>query len=268
MRIPLPAELRARLSVLESPAPARDAATIAVVRDGPKGLEAFLMRRQASMSFAAGMCVFPGGSVHEADFAPVSWVGPDATWWAERFNCAPELARALVVSAVRETFEETGVLLAGHNEHSVLDDTTGLHDFRAALEAETLTFADFLDGQRLALRADLIGPWAHWITPAFEPKRFDTRFFVAALPAGQNIDSVNSEADRSGWVPLKELLSELASGNISMLPPTMVTCQELSGLETSTILPEAALRAIAPIEPRVVEANGQLWLETERWDHL
>ena len=268
MRIPLPEALRARLDAIDTPAPARDAATIAVVRDGANGIEAFLMRRQPSMSFAAGMCVFPGGSVHQADYDPVSWAGPSASQWAERFSCSPELAHALVVSAVRETFEETGVLLAGPDEYSVLEDTTLLHEFRGALEAETITFAEFLSQKRLVLRADLIGAWAHWITPAFEPKRFDTRFFVAALPAGQNIDSVNSEADHSSWIPLSELLSELASGSIAMLPPTMVTCQELSHLSTTTILPESERRTITPIEPRVVEADGQLWLETERWDHL
>lgn len=268
MRIPLPDALRTRLSALDSPAPARDAATIAVVRDGERGLEAFLMRRQSSMSFAAGMYVFPGGSVHEADYAPVAWFGPNAESWAQKFSCEPDRAHALVVSAIRETFEETGVLLAGPDEHSVLADTTSLHDYRAALEDEEVTFADFLKDQKLVLRADLIGAWAHWITPAFEPKRFDTRFFVASLPTGQNIDSVNSEADKSGWSPLREVLADVTAGNVAMLPPTMVTCNELSTLSTSTILSEAERRIITAIEPRVVEAGGELWLETESWEHL
>lgn len=268
MRIPLPDMLRDRIDSLGTPPPAKDAATIAVVRDGKHGLEAFLMRRQASMKFAAGMYVFPGGSVHEADYDDVAWVGPAADVWAKHFSCTPDLAHALVVSAVRETFEETGVLLAGPDGDLVLADTTELDEFRAALEDEHITFADFLKEQRLVLRADLIGPWAHWITPAFEPRRYDTRFFVAKLPEGQTIDSVNSEADHSGWSPISEVLEDFAKGKVAMLPPTMVTCQELAKLSGDTILSEAAKREIRAIEPRIIEADGELWLETESWEHL
>lgn len=268
MLIPLPEVLRDKVGLIDPPAPTKDAATIAVVRDGPKGLEAFLMRRQATMNFAAGMYVFPGGGVHDADSEPLAWVGPDREWWAGRFHCTPELAHALVVSAIRETFEETGVLLAGPDADSVIGDTTEFHDFRLALENEELTFAEFLGQHELVLRADLIGAWAHWITPAFEPRRYDTRFFVAALPAGQTIDSVSLEADKSVWSPLSDVLELVDTGRAAMLPPTSVTCRELSSLDTSSILSTSTERLITPIEPRIVEIDGELWLQTDHEDHV
>ena len=268
MRIPLPESLHLRMDLIENPVPTRAAATIAVVRDSEHGLEAFLMRRNSALAFAPGMYVFPGGSVHPSDSDEITWVGPPPEQWAQRFNCDADLAKALVVSAIRETFEETGVLLAGPDEHSVLDDTTGLDDFRDALENEELSFAEFLAQHDLVLRADLIGAWAHWITPVFEPKRFDTRFFVAALPAGQRIDSVNQEADKAIWAPLSTVLDEISAGRVSMLPPTLVTCQELSVLTTDSLLSASEQRTIVPIEPKIEKVDGQLWLVSDRGEHL
>jgi 8-oxo-dGTP pyrophosphatase MutT (NUDIX family) len=140
MRIPLPESLHLRMDLIANPVPTRAAATIAVVRDGTHGLEAFLMRRRSALSFAPGMYVFPGGSVHPSDSDEITWVGPPPEQWAQRFSCHAELAKALVVSAVRETFEETGVLLAGPDEHSVLDDTTGLDCLPRSARARGIEF--------------------------------------------------------------------------------------------------------------------------------
>ncbi len=262
MLIPAPAAMRDKLHAANDPAPAKDAATIAVVRAGRRGLEVFLMRRQASMAFAAGMYVFPGGGVHEADAEPLPWFGPDAAYFAARFGCSLEAARALVVAAARETFEETGVLIAGSDEHSVVSDVTPYHDARLALERHELSFGEFLRANGLALRADLLGAWAHWITPGFEPRRFDTRFFVAKLPAGQRIDTVSDEADASEWVPLDEVLARVERGVAAMMPPTRVTCSELARESAETVLQAAAARRIEAIEPRLVEIDGKLWLDT------
>ncbi|HEX5402792.1 MAG TPA: NUDIX hydrolase, partial [Pseudonocardiaceae bacterium] len=98
----------------QPPAVPRHAATVILARDGAAGIEVFLLRRVMGMAFAGGMTVFPGGGVDQRDAdASVAWTGPPADWWAERFGCEPGLARALVCAAVRETFEESGVLLAG-----------------------------------------------------------------------------------------------------------------------------------------------------------
>ena len=246
----------------------KDAATIAVVRDGESGLEAFLMRRQASMAFAAGMYVFPGGGVQDDDGEPMTWVGPSPEEWAARFSCAPDLARRLVVAAVRETFEETGVLLAGPDEHSIVGDTTDLAGARDALEAKQMSFARFLGDEKLVLRADLLGAWAHWITPALEPRRYDTRFFVAALPEGQRIGTVSTEADKSLWAPLADVLALVDAGRAAMMPPTSVTCRELAPLSADGVLAAAAERTIKPIEPRFVRVDGQWWLDIDREEQL
>ena len=96
----------------DSPPPLRDASTVVLVRDGDDGIEAFLQRRVKQMAFAGGMTVFPGGGVDERDAdADLTWVGPDARWWAQTFSTSPTGAQKLVCAAVRETFEECGVLL-------------------------------------------------------------------------------------------------------------------------------------------------------------
>lgn len=264
MLIPVSEKWREKMHTASAPVPARDAATIAVVRSGASGLEAFLMRRQASMAFAAGMYVFPGGGVHEADAEPLPWLGPDAEYFAHRFECPVETAHSLVVAAARETFEETGVLIAGPDAQRVVGDTTPYHDARAALEAHELSFAEFLIQHGLSLRADLLGAWGHWITPRFEPRRFDTRFFAAVLPAGQRIDSVSSEADMSAWMPLSEVLERVENKEAAMMPPTKVTCAELAEETAETVLQAAAKRKIETIEPELVEIDGKIWLDTGR----
>ena len=263
MRIPLPDRMREYARLDARPLPAKAAATIAVVRDGEAGIEVFLMRRRASMAFAAGMYVFPGGGMHEEDAAELPWAGPSAAHFAERFGCPVDTARALVVAAARETFEETGVLLAGSDAHSVVVDTSPFHEDRAALETRELSFARFLLDNGLLLRADLLEAWAHWITPAFEPRRYDTRFFVAVLPKGQRIDTLSGEADRSEWAPIGAILALLDRGEAAMMLPTAVTCRELSTETAATVLGTAAGRRIRPIEPKLVEIDGGLWLDTE-----
>ena len=170
------------------PSPARDAATVALVRDAANGLEVYLLRRVRGMAFAGGMHVFPGGSVDPADAtADLGWAGPPAGEWAQAFATTAPLARSLVCAAVRETFEESGVLLAGASDDDLLPDVSS-DDWeaeRVALEAREHSLSELLARRGLVLRSDLLRPLAHWITPEVEPKRFDTRFFLARLPEGQ-----------------------------------------------------------------------------------
>lgn len=263
MLVPLPGRMREYARFEAHPVSPKAAATVAIVRDGASGIEVFLMRRRASMAFAAGMYVFPGGGVHEEDAAELPWAGPDAAHFAEHLGCSLDTARALVVSAVRETFEETGVLLAGSDAHSVVADVSPFYENRCALEAREVSFARFLRDNGLVLRADLLAAWAHWITPAFEPRRYDTRFFVAVLPEGQHIDTVSGEADRSEWAPIGAILALLDRGETAMMLPTAATCRELSAETAATVLRTAASRRIRPIEPRLVEFDGELWLDTD-----
>ena len=190
-RIPLPQALVDQARAFETgeaaPAEPRHAATVVLLREGHVGPEVYLLRRQTSMAFAGGMCVFPGGGVDPRDHdASVAWAGPSPAEWAERLACDESLARALVCAAVRETFEESGVLLAGPSDDSVVSDTTG-DDWeadRVALETRELSMTDFLLRRGLVLRTDLLGAWAGWLTPVFEPRRYETWFFVARAARG------------------------------------------------------------------------------------
>lgn len=245
------------------PAPTRDAATVVVLRDHPEhGLQAFMLHRVASMAFAPGAYVFPGGSVDPRDGeVTTGWAGPSAKTWGEAFSADEVIARELVCAAVRETFEETLVLLAGPTGDSVVDDTRG-DDWEAERQAlldRSLSFAGFLDRRGLVLRSDLLRPWAHWITPAFEPKRYDTRFFVAAIPAGQRARDVSTEADRVAWVSPADAVERARRGEMFMLPPTLATLTELAGYDSiAAVL--AAERQITVLEPKAQIIDGEAYL--------
>ncbi|SEG75270.1 hypothetical protein SAMN05444920_104268 [Nonomuraea solani] len=261
--LPLPAELAARArevnAGLVAPVPARDAATVVLLRPGP---EVYLLRRKATMAFAAGAYVFPGGSVDVRDTdQAVAWAGPSPAEWGTVFGAGERLARGLVCAAVRETFEESGVLLAGPGPGSVVADTTGddWESDRLALIDRSLGFADFLARRGLVLRSDLLKPWAHWITPEIELKRFDTRFFAAVLPDGQRTRDVGGEADQVVWTRPGEAVEQAHRGEIFLMPPTYRTLSELSAYDS---VPDvlAAHREIVTIMPRAVEIEGEMRL--------
>ncbi len=262
----LPDEFRQRIEDIDAgrvqPPAARHAATVVVLRDHSEhGLQAFLLRRVSSMAFAPGAYVFPGGSVDPRDADPVAWAGPSPAEWGRAFAADEALARELVCAAVRETFEESLVLLAGPTGESVVGDTRG-EDWEAdrqALLDRSLSFREFLDRRGLVLRSDLMRPWAHWITPAIETKRYDTRFFVAAIPAGQRARDVSTEADRVAWVKPAEAAAKARAGEWAMLPPTLATLTELSRFEkVADVL--AAPRRIVVQEPRGEIIDGEPYL--------
>ena len=253
---------RAILSGERVPAEPRDAATVMLLRPSADGLEVYMLRRQASMAFAPGAFVFPGGSVDSRDAdEQVAWTGPDAAEWGRIFDAPPSLARALVCAAVRETFEESGVLLAGESADSVVADTTS-DDWEAdrhALLDHSVSLAELLARRNLVLRADLLRPWSRWITPVVEPRRFDTRFFAAALPAGQRTRDVGGEASEVAWVAPEKALSAGERGEIRLFPPTAVTLSELAACgDLATVL--AGPREVAPIIPDVQLREGAVWL--------
>jgi 8-oxo-dGTP pyrophosphatase MutT (NUDIX family) len=241
------------------PVPPRNAATVLLLRDTAGGVEVFLLRRTRAMAFAAGMTVFPGGAVDRRDAdADLGWVGPPPATWTSALSADEPLARALVCAAVRETFEESGVLLAGPTAAEVCAvDGPDWEADRAAVEAGTLSLAGLLARRGLLLRADLLRPWAHWITPEAEARRYDTRFLVAALPSGQSTREVTSEADTVQWLRPADALTEHGRGRRTMLPPTVVTLGEIAGYRTvGEILAAAPSRTVSPIQPRLVGRDG------------
>ncbi len=241
----------------------RNAATVVLLRDSQAGPEVYLMRRQVSMDFAGGMCVFPGGGVDERDFdGSVAWAGPSPESWADRLGAEDEhVARALVCAAVRETFEESGVLLAGPSEDSVVADTTG-EDWeadRVALESRELSMTEFLTRRGLVLRTDLLGTWSGWLTPVFEPKRYRTWFFVARLPEGQRTRDVSSESSSVVWQPALAAVDEVDAGEMAMLPPTYLTCLHVGQHATAAeVLAATGERRVEMFMPEV-EPMGEGW---------
>ncbi|MFZ2511863.1 MAG: NUDIX hydrolase [Gordonia sp. (in: high G+C Gram-positive bacteria)] len=240
-------------------APLRDASTVVLVRDGDRGIEVFLQHRVQQMAFAGGMTVFPGGGVDDRDRdAQIRWVGPDVHWWAAQLATDVETGRALVSAAVRETFEECGVLLAGTAD-AVCPDPSIFHDERARLVSKDLSFAEFLNQNDLVLRTDLLGPMAHWITPKNEKRRYDTRFFLASLPAGQAADGATTEAEAAEWQTAHDALDDWTAGRRFLLPPTWTQLRDLARFHTvADVL--AAPRTITPIEPEVSDGQGILGL--------
>jgi 8-oxo-dGTP pyrophosphatase MutT (NUDIX family) len=254
-----------------APVTPRDAATVMLLRpvpggppdgaDGP-GMQVYMLRRRSSMAFAPGAYVFPGGSVDAADDdAGIAWAGPDAAEWGKRLDAPAPLARTLVCAAVRETFEESGVLLAGPDAGTSLA-RTGDEDWEAdrqALLAGSLSLAELLRRRGLVLRSDLLRPWARWITPVTEQRRYDTRFFAAALPEGQHARDVGGEADETAWLEPGAALDAARGGEIALMPPTAVTLGELRACgQVAAAL--AARRRITALIPEVYLANGAAWL--------
>jgi 8-oxo-dGTP pyrophosphatase MutT (NUDIX family) len=214
------------------------------------------------MAFAGGMTVYPGGGVDPSDAdASIAWAGPEPQWWARRFGCDVLLARALVCAAVRETFEESGVLLAGPDASRAVEDGSRYAGERAALVARELSLAGFLAGSGLVLRADLLRPWANWVTPAGERRRYDTRFMLAEVPAGQQADGRTSEAIEAAWCRPADALADRSAGRRWLMPPTWYTLAELAELgSVAGALAACDGREIEKITPLLVRAGGELHL--------
>lgn len=238
-----------------SAGPLRHATSVMLVRDRPGdgALEVFVLRRVAEMSFAGGMTVFPGGGVDDRDRDPADRAGEPATDGPS----STTLRRA----AVRETFEETGVLYAGPTPTTMLADTTGLSGARSRLASHETDLTTVLAASGLVARADLLVPWARWITPELMPVRYDTRFFVAAVPPGQEPDGDTSEAADAGWCTPAAALAAWSDGERTLMPPTWAVLSELGeraeGADVATVLAAATDRDLRPVLPQFVDDRSE-----------
>jgi 8-oxo-dGTP pyrophosphatase MutT (NUDIX family) len=208
----------------------RRASTVMLVRDGSTGPEVFMLRRVAAMAFAPSTMVFPGGGVDVRDGdVDLPWAGPSPAEWADRMGCRPAEAQMYVAAAVREVFEECGVLLASASATGPLAQVEDerWRQVRADLVSRGASLGQVLAGNGLVLRSDLIAAKAHWLTPVFEPRRFDTWFFAALMPTHQLADGDTSEAEEAGWMVPDDLLREYAAGSALMLPPTVVCVEQI-----------------------------------------
>ena len=244
----------------------RAASTVVLVRDGDAGPEVFLMRRQPTMAFAAGMAVFPGGGVdaRDGDDLALPWAGPGPQEWAGRLGVDPGTAVGLVCAAVRETFEECGVLLATRRAAQAFPtvDDEGWEAERQRLLAREVALSDLLVERGLVLRSDLLRAWARWTTPEFEPRRYDTWFFLALLADGPGARHLpGGEASGSAWWSAAAAVEDHHRGGLALMPPTLVTLEEVAAAPSAAVAARPRARPHA-VQPELVEVDGEVVLRS------
>ncbi|MEZ4458579.1 MAG: NUDIX domain-containing protein [bacterium] len=235
----------------------RDAATVAILRQN-KAPEVLLLRRHGKSTFMANAWVYPGGQVDQADV----FCGNDAYVASlphdlMRLADSREVAVGLCLAAIRETIEEAGVVLGV--PPAALGDQ--LDRVRAELHTHAVTLGKV--AQTFDLRFDLedLAFFAHWITPTFEPKRFDTRFFLAVVPEDQTARHDESETTDSRWMPPAHALDRAKAGEIMLAPPTIRTLEQLADFDTTDSAIAWAKHHHPPvITPHFCELEGSMTL--------
>ena len=210
------------------PVPAKPAATVVILRDGVDGIEVFMVVRHHQIDFASGALVFPGGKVDAEDADPA---------WAELAPLAPPAPdRSLFVAAGRETFEEAGLVLARRRGGTEIVDADQAHrlveTYRAALLKGETTFVDIVRREGLTVAADLMVPFAHWITPEPVPKRFDTHFFLIAAPVVQLGAHDGGESIEGLWITPRQALAEAETGSRTLVFATRMNLAKLAPYPT------------------------------------
>jgi 8-oxo-dGTP pyrophosphatase MutT (NUDIX family) len=244
------------------PVTPRDAASVILLRDGALGPEVFMVERHKSARFVGGAHVFPGGRVDAEDLDAIDLcAGLDATEASRRLHVGSG-GLAYYVAAIRECFEEAGVLLAYDASGGAVGaandrEAAALHELRRALNAREVAFPDLVRAQGFRLAADRMHYWAHWITPEESPIRFDTRFFLATVPSDQGAAHDAGELAGSEWIRPLEALRKAERGEWTLILPTLRNLMTLLGFATAA---EAALAGarrgeIATLEPRVLRGR-------------
>jgi 8-oxo-dGTP pyrophosphatase MutT (NUDIX family) len=223
------------------PATPRDAATLILLRDSDRpggGIEVLLLQRHARSAFLPSVHVFPGGVVEEADFAPemgalCEGISFDQAHRIIRDVSPPEKSLGFFVAAIREAFEESGILLA-HGQRPIDErQVTRLVGCRAKVHANPSIFVSRLGDEGLRLATDRLFYFARWITPEALPIRFDARFFVAAAPLGQEASPDRKETVEARWIHPQEALIEHQKGRLKLAPPTFHSLRELAEFRTA-----------------------------------
>lgn len=241
--------------------PAR-AASVVLLRDSRSGPEVLVQLRASSMAFAGGRPVFPGGRLDPGDGQGIAnWAGPSREDWASTLDTDPETATAVVAAAIRETFEESGYLLASTEDGediAHLDDDDWRTD-RDLLADHRISLADLLAKRRLIPRTDWLKAWSVWVTPEFEPRRFHTWFLIARAPMNQRVLGVSREATSNQWLTADRALREADSGTLQMLPPQYCTFLELHGHRDADAV-FAIERPVSTVRPGVATDEDGAYL--------
>ena len=267
--------MEATLRVDQSTQAAIEAATVMLVRDDATSLEVFLLERHIDSDFVGGAWVFPGGKVDEADtrLPSTALAGNPPPALVEQVG--DRSATALCVAAIRETFEESGVLLARTGKCSVTDADLGSDSYLSARQKladrhSKWNWTGWLEDERLQLDLSALVWWSWWVTPIGLNRRFDTKFFVATLPEGQVAAHDNIETTNSRWASPAMALQAAESGAASIILPTRKNLRQLAGhADTYSIMVAGRDPDFARprIEPRVIIGEeGQVWVDHESFD--
>jgi 8-oxo-dGTP pyrophosphatase MutT (NUDIX family) len=238
-------------------APIVDASTVIVLREADVGLQTFMLCRHVKSGFMGGAHVFPGGKVDAEDLHPS---------WARRIDRPPdaiasvlgekdsERGLGLLVAGIRETFEEAGVMLGSTRSDADLEDAR-----RRLLEGAA--FNDIAAELDLHIESAALAPYARWVTPEMETKRFDTRFYVARLPEGQAASHDGSETTSAVWLRPADAIDRMVSGKIKLAPPTVRTLRWLADFrEAASVMADAVSRKPPLVRPRIVSGEGGWFL--------
>lgn len=227
----------------------RPAATVMLAREESGTIELYMLRRSSRSAFLPEMFVFPGGAVDEddAEIARAMLLRDTETPVAQREPSDP----AFEVAALREAFEEAGILLAARPDGSRAEiDSARLRGARAALHAGTTTFAELLRNLKIVLDARNLWHFSHWITPPTENRRFDTHFYLAAAPRDQAASSDDMETFAGLWISPADALRRHDEGSFPMIFPTVKHLQRLTQYPTIAQLREfARTKEIHVVEP-------------------
>ena len=211
------------------------AATILMLRDGTPGLEVFMVVRHHQIDFASGALVFPGGKIDATDI--------DAAPYCDGIESATPYQVAMQIGAIREAFEECGVLLARAEGEAALisgDRLKTLVDYRESIHSGEISFAGFLEQEQLRLACDCLVPFAHWVTPDMMPKRFDTHFYLALAPEDHVAIHDGYESVDSVWISPDQAVEEAKAGKRTIIFPTRLNLEKLSEWSTPDEVIEAA----------------------------
>jgi len=262
-----------------TPRAPRFASSVVLLRDSPTGLETWLGYRPGTSPL--GVLAFPGGSLESSDDDSVGWLGPPPAYWAERMGTADVgLARRHVIGAIRELFEETGILLAGPDLSSTVENNTSPEWMRAreAVAEQEKSFTDVLAKRGLSVRTDLLKPLVNWLSPDFSHRRFNTRYFAATVPMNQQPSMLASKGVWARWVCVRKVIAErdttalgdevgqpntvgLRLGQL-LVPGSEIMLEKMASAN-GCIAYLSYKRSAHVYQPKLVEEDGVLMLEVE-----
>lgn len=249
-------------------APAKDAATVMILREHPDGLQVFMVRRHSGNEFMADRYVYPGGKLDEDDCSPdaaehVEGMTPSDACERLDEDVDPYRALGLFLAGVRETFEESGLLLARRRDEADFIDLTSdpevsarFSDYREQLQSGQIALSEVAEREDLVFPMQWLGYFAHWITPFVESKRYDTRFFICLAPVNQAPLHDAHETTESIWLTPEDALERSRGDDFLLAPPTLRTLQRVSDFESAKQALDFARSHIPPTILPHMEMEG------------